>query len=606
MLKRIYWLIAAILLVSMLLAGGIAFSIMNSYNRETTDNRLDSAIRLFAYEIGQGKTYAEAADRVGLVFSSDTEQIRITVVETNGDVLFDNESDNTFRTNHLDRPEIRQAIDSRASGQSIRESATLRIRIYYYAEYDAQLDVVIRAALPLNIYIRNLRSMEVRLALVLAATLLAFATVGILAARAVARPLFGLKAAADRMAGGDYSARVPRSGRGRTEIGDLSAAFNKMAQKQEDVIGEIREKNLRMDTVLNSIGSPIIAVDENLAVTFYNHSILDDFDVPPIPAGASCPFISIVRSAEAEEWVRRALASGEGQTGQVRIGTRAGTRLYRMSVFLAPVSGSRGAIALFQDITEIHRLQKMRSDFVANVTHELKTPLTSIRGFVDTLRSGNVRDRETTDRFLEIIDIEAERLYKLISDILSLSEIEEMKTDTDCADFDLYPLIDEVIVMLDEEAVARNVSILVEEGFSEEPFPDPPSVGADRGNAGADSEPPLILHANRNRIKQVLINLIENAVRYNNPGGRVYVSACRDSEGQVRIRVRDNGNGIPAEHLPRIFERFYRVDKGRSRELGGTGLGLSIVKHIAMLYGGEVHAESVVGQGSVFTVTLKV
>ncbi|MHB1454565.1 MAG: HAMP domain-containing sensor histidine kinase [Saccharofermentanales bacterium] len=607
MLKRIYGLIAAILLISMILTGLVSFSIMDKFNRETNDIKLDSAIDLVAHELGQGKSYEEAAELIDLTFTTDKERIRITIVDLDGNVLFDNESAITLETNHLHRPEIYAAITDRSYGKSIRKSDTLHINIYYYAKYEADLQLVIRAALPMNIFIQNVRNMGWQLMMILAAAMLAVATVGILAARLVARPLISLMTAANKMASGDYSARVTKTRDDKSEIGDLSLAFNKMAQKIQNVVEEMKDRNIRMDIILNSIGSPIIAVDENLMVTFFNNSLIEEFAYHRFPSKGVYPFISIVRSPETEGLIRKALADGTEKTDKVRISTHNETRIYRVSVSLTPLSNDRGAIILFQDITQIDKLQKMRSEFVANVTHELKTPLTSIRGFVDTLRNGAMQNPEVSGKFLDIIDVEAERLHNLISDILSLSEIEEMRADTDCTEFDIYPLIDEVIVLLDDEATEKTVAVIVEEGFTDVQGADLYGSGISQDESYSDEKPQsLMIRANRNRIKQVLINLIENAIRYNIPGGKVYVSAGRNADGELVIRVRDTGNGISRENLPRVFERFYRVDKGRSKELGGTGLGLSIVKHIAMLYKGNVTAESDIGRGSVFTVTLKV
>jgi len=227
-------------------------------------------------------------------------------------------------------------------------------------------------------------------------------------------------------------------------------------------------------------------------------------------------------------------------------------------------------------------LQQMRSEFVANVSHELKTPLTSIRGFVDTLRNGHIENPAVQGRFLEIIDIEAERLHQLISDILQLSEIEGMKSDPELQQFDISALLDDVATLLDDKASERHVQIIVE-----------------------DSEVLPVL-ASKYRVKQILINLVDNAIKYNKPGGRVYIRTTREPDQIVAIRVRDTGEGIPAEHLARVFERFYRVDKSHSREMGGTGLGLSIVKHIAQLYEGTATVESVEGEGSTFIVRLRI
>ncbi len=227
-------------------------------------------------------------------------------------------------------------------------------------------------------------------------------------------------------------------------------------------------------------------------------------------------------------------------------------------------------------------LQDMKAEFAANVSHELKTPLTSIRGFIDTLRGSDDIDPAVRKRFLDIIDIEAQRLHRLISDVLQISEIERIEQDSESESFDINPLIEETVNMLRDKAAERKIALIRSEG---EPLP---------------------VRASSMRIKQVLINLLDNAINYNREGGEVRIKAVREPDRIIAVTVRDTGEGISQEHLPRIFERFYRVDKSRSRELGGTGLGLSIVKHIAQLYAGSVSVESEVGKGSVFTVRMRI
>jgi two-component system phosphate regulon sensor histidine kinase PhoR len=238
-----------------------------------------------------------------------------------------------------------------------------------------------------------------------------------------------------------------------------------------------------------------------------------------------------------------------------------------------------GAILTIQDITNIKKLEQIRTEFVSNVTHELKTPLTSIRGFVETLRNGAFEDKNVAEKFLQIIDIEAERLYMLISDILQLSEIENRTVDENIKPHDLKLLMEQILPILNEAASKKNIKIT------------------------CDIECGLKLRANSDRIKQLMINLIDNAIKYNKESGSVNIRVCR-SEGRLIIRVSDIGIGIPAEHIPRIFERFYRVDKGRSRSMGGTGLGLSIVKHIVNLYNGDISVKSTPSEGTEFIVQL--
>lgn len=238
-----------------------------------------------------------------------------------------------------------------------------------------------------------------------------------------------------------------------------------------------------------------------------------------------------------------------------------------------------GVIVALQDVTNIIKLEKMRTEFVSNVTHELKTPLTSIRGFVETLRAGAINDKEVAEQFLDIIDIEADRLSTLINDILQLSEIESMKEDVNLNDYHLRTLFLDILPVLEKAAEQKNV--IIHENIDDT----------------------IYVRVNPNRIKQLLMNLVDNAIKYNKDNGQIWVDAYRENETLI-LKVKDNGIGIPTEHHKRIFERFYRVDKGRSRNLGGTGLGLSIIKHIVNLYNGNIKMTSNPGEGTEFIISM--
>jgi two-component system phosphate regulon sensor histidine kinase PhoR len=240
-----------------------------------------------------------------------------------------------------------------------------------------------------------------------------------------------------------------------------------------------------------------------------------------------------------------------------------------------------GALLVVHDVTRVHRLEKVRRDFVANVSHELKTPITSIRGFVETLQDGAVHDPEKAKRFLDIIRRQSERLNAIIEDLMELSRIErEAETETiDRGVHDLGPVLEAAVADCAAKASARN-------------------VGVSLRLAG-----PLFARVNARMLEQAVANLLDNAIKYSDPGAGVEIGA-EQSGDTITIHVRDQGPGIPSEHLPRIFERFYRVDKARSREVGGTGLGLAIVKHIAQAHGGTVSVESTPGEGSLFAVHL--
>jgi two-component system phosphate regulon sensor histidine kinase PhoR len=385
------------------------------------------------------------------------------------------------------------------------------------------------------------------------------------------------------MRDGDLSARVLIPDDDANEMSSLALTYNSMAEKLENTLEELADRKARLDAILDSIVDPVLAVGERCAVTFMNAHAKNVFGRNIDPEQAVYPLVLITHSQATEELAEEAMETSTTVSEELRIKSEDGEKFYH--VIASPIrAGSKdGAIITFHDISQARLAQKMRSDFVANVTHELRTPLTSIRGFVETLRNGAVNKPDVANRFLEIIDIEAERLHQLINDILILAEIEQQNSSVDSERFDLNELIDDVAVLLDDIATEKRVSIAVEQ---------------DEGD--------LLVNASRNRIKQILLNLTENAIKYNNEGGHVYISACRTAEDEIKIVVRDDGPGIAKEHQERIFERFYRVDRSHSRDAGGTGLGLAIVKHIAQLYQGKAEVRSNPGEGSEFTVTLAI
>ena len=583
MLKRISLLIVSVLVLAILITGLAAIKVISSFNDQYNRNYLLTAARMIQMDIREGRTPSQASERTGQIYIDEGFVIRITVVSRQGDVLFDNEADQGQMENHLFRPEISYAFQNQAVGTAIRRSATLQEDMLYIALYDADQDIVIRTSLSLQFYRAGLNRILLTILLVLGGALVLLNLIGFIATRLITRPLLDLEKAALAMSAGDYQARVRQLHRSGSEIAALSQAFNAMAERLQIVVQDLEDKNERLDVIFNTMTDPLLVVSVSTAVTYLNRAAREAFGRDLDPAQAVFPLYLITHSLMIDQLVGKALAADKPVSAECPIRTDRGETTYHVTASAIRAAGSKGVILTFHDISAALRLQKMRSDFVANVTHELRTPLTSIRGFIETLRGGAINNPAVAGRFLEIIDIEAEGLHKLISDILILSEIENLQADPDRENFDLHALIDDAAVLLDEAAAGRKVSLIVE-----------------------DNEEPLMVFASPYGIKQVLINLLDNAVKYNNEGGKVYVSARRQTDGQVCLEVRDTGPGIPAEHLDRIFERFFRVDTSRSRELGGTGLGLSIVKHIAQLYGGTVKVASRPGEGTVFRVLLNI
>ncbi len=360
----------------------------------------------------------------------------------------------------------------------------------------------------------------------------------------------------------------------------LAAALDEMAAEMRRRIDEARSRRSRLEAVFSSMAEGVLVVDGDGEVRLVNPALRAMLAVEGDPVGRRP--LEVIRHVGVQEIVDQVLRSRKTETARTL--HILGPEERFIDVHAAPVTGGRGrggAVLVFHDVTELHRLERIRRDFVANVTHELRTPIATIKGYTETLIDGAIEDRDTAEEFLRTIAVEAERLAALVEDILELARLDGGGSETSvrrpCR---IEEVCDEALIALAPLARRRGVSVVKE--FS--PVLRPVVADADA-------------------LSRVFFNLVENAVKYNRPGGRVVVSA-EERSGEVVIRVRDTGIGIPEPEWPRIFERFYRVDKGRSRETGGTGLGLAIVKHIVQTHGGRVEVESAVGEGSEFRVIL--
>jgi two-component system phosphate regulon sensor histidine kinase PhoR len=505
---------------------------------------------------------------------------RITVIDYHGKVLGDSESDYHEMENHLDRKEVQQAIEGK-TGEAIRFSDTLKTDFLYMAVPSAHEKVIIRISVPLG----QLRKIHYQIwGYCILGILTGFLLTTLIALRftsALIRPVKVLTRAAKEISDGNYSRRVRiKSG---DELGELASTFNEMAGELDSTVADLKDKNVKFDSIMNSLTNCFVAVDSDLNILLINSIACRLFGVKEEQAQGR-KLVEVIRNHPINEILQQAVLENRSIVTEISM-RMLEEGIYR--VYASPIrsaegqKGNSGAIITIHDITAVKKLEQIRTDFVSNVTHELKTPLTSIRGFVETLRSGAVNDAETTARFLDIIDIEAERLTMLINDILQLSEIETRQSDINISSNNLGDIIDEVASILQSSADKKGVRLLVE----------------------ADRKVDIV--ANRDRIKQMLINLVDNAINYNVETGEVRIRAHK-TDGRLIITVSDTGIGIAQQHLSRIFERFYRVDKGRSRNMGGTGLGLSIVKHIVNLYDGDIRVESEPGKGTEFIIQLPV
>jgi len=397
-------------------------------------------------------------------------------------------------------------------------------------------------------------------------------------ARQLARPVVGLRAAAARLASGDVSADPPATD--VAEFADIAAALVRLREQLVERGLTIGRQDTQQEAVLGSMIEGVLAIDGRRRILGINRAAADLLDVEAEQA-AGRPLQDVIRNPDLRRFALTAIDCREPVEDDLLLrGIRDRTIRLRGTA-LRDASGDGGAVIVLNDVTEVQRLENVRRDFVANVSHELKTPVASIKGFVETLLDGALDDRNDARRFLGIVARQADRLAAIIEDLLALSRIEQSETSGKLP-LDPQPLAGILVTASDDcrpRAVERSIRLEV------------------------DCPPDLIVTVNGPLLEQAVINLVDNAIKYSEAGKAVWLSADNDATGST-ICVRDEGCGIAAEHLPRLFERFYRVDKARSRVLGGTGLGLSIVKHIVQAHAGTIVVESTPGVGTTFTIRL--
>jgi two-component system, OmpR family, phosphate regulon sensor histidine kinase PhoR len=530
--------------------------------RDEIQRSLIAKTRLFAnrVEIDRQHSLQDIASQEGQAAGA-----RATIIDPTGKVLADSEADPASMENHRTRKEFAAALGGNI-GVDERRSHTIGIPFLYVAAPVS--GGAVRMAYPLSDV--EAASQRVHRTLLLG-SLLAFVIVMLLAAIAAqytARRLQRIVHFAERIAAGDLTARI--SATSVDEIGQVASALDKTARKVEESFMAVQTSQRQLETLLNSMQDAVIAVGADGRVQWANHGM---DRLLPRHTRVNAPIVETVRDPQFLAAVRSATEN------QKYASTRAGSIVPGRSfdVTAAPLPGG-GAVAVLRDLTETERVEKTRRDFIANVSHELRTPLTSIQGYTETLLDSTT-DNGHVREFLEIVRKNATRMSRLTEDLLTLARVESGETRFDAQPTAPSDLLDDAVQSFRELARGQGIELTVEE------------VVATRVNA------------DREAVHQVFSNLIENATKYAASGGRIALGA-RASDRGVEFYVRDFGPGIPSEHLPRLFERFYRVDKARSRESGGTGLGLAIAKHIVLAHSGSIRAESELNHGSVFLFTL--
>ena len=491
---------------------------------------------------------------------------RATIIDPTGRVLADSEADAATMENHAQRPEFKAALSGRI-GTAERPSATIGVPFIYAAA--PITGGAVRLAYPLVEIGESSRRVHRALLFGSGIALIATLLLAAIAAHLTSRRLYRIVTFADRIAAGDLTARIASGS--LDEIGQVATALDKTARKLESSFEALQTSQHQLETLLNSMQDAVVAVDAEGRVQWANHGM---DRLGPQRTRLNAPVVETIRDPQFLAAVRGAIEARK--VSSARANSIVSNRTF--DVTAAPMPGG-GAVAVLRDLTETERVEKTRRDFIANVSHELRTPLTSIQGYTETLldtstENGHVRE------FLEIIRKNAARMGRLTEDLLTLARVESGETRFSFHAATPSELLDDALESFREIARGYGIELVVE----------------------AVAKTPV--EADREAIHQVFSNLIDNALKYGGGGGKIAFGA-RDTSKGVEFYVRDFGPGIPSEHLPRLFERFYRVDKARSRESGGTGLGLAIAKHIVLAHGGAIRAESELNHGSTFFFTLR-
>lgn len=580
--KKLVITYISIVAITMLVTVLFSWQKVNRHFFEQTSQESQEKIvlidRLIKYEL---MTSNQTLQEIVIAYGEQT-NVRITLINDDGVVLADSLNDPKTMENHRNRTEFKNALRGILEPE-LRYSSTMGAYLYYFTktfEYE-DMEGVLRISVPADNIQDLVKDLLQSVVIGLFLGLILSSIAAYFFIRRLMQPINELTQVAEKITSGDYDHKVYVDD--RHQLGKLADAFNLMTFTMRKNMWQIEQKNAELESILVSMDLGLAAIDESYKIVFSNQPFSEILGINPGIEGKL--FYEVIRNTHMFKVIEQSIEEGEYIEEETTISQGADTIVLKISA--SPIKSRtsqntlHGILIIIEDVTKIRKLELIRQEFVSNVTHELKTPLTSIKGFVHTLKHGAMQDPDVAERFLDIIDIEAERLALLIEDILLLSEIESMKIDRQVDTYSVATIVDEVVDILSMKAQKKGLKLEV-------------NVQEDLPN----------LECNKNRMKQLLINLIDNSIKYTEEGSvHIACTSSRDYQ-HLNIEITDTGIGIEQEHLERLFERFYRVDKGRSRKQGGTGLGLSIVKHIVELYHGKISVKSQVGHGTTMKVKL--
>ena len=586
---RIYWKLTFIFCSLIVLILTAAYFYLNTHLKTYAETRIQDNLKkdlllnknLIDNELSQKINSADTDDLANRIGQSLG--VRATIINPEGIVIGDSDVGKEALPkleNHITRAEVQDAMQ-KGFGQSKRFSTSIRKNMLYMAVPlgKSKLIGILRLAIPLSdielVESKMFKTISVAIIFAIFATLIASFFFSIM----ISRPLYEMSAIAKRLAMGDFSRKAIVHA--NDETGDLAKALNDMADEINAKVKNISSEKAKLETILSSMFEGIMLTNERGEILLLNPSIRKLFFIDSSPEGRKP--LEVIRNNAIQEIVDRVLHENrEVITQEVSISIPEQKTIMINGVPVVKDNVIEGAVFVFHDITELKRLEEIRKDFVANVSHELRTPISSIKGYAETLLDGKVDNEDTVKEFLSIIYQDSNRLANLIDDLLDLSKIESGKMKLEFEPLEILPIVNRCVNVLRKSAKDKSLSVKLD---------IPTNL--------------LKILGDHKRLSQVFLNLLDNAIKYTPEGGSITVNAT-SKEKIVQVDISDTGIGISEKDLPRIFERFYRVDKARSRELGGTGLGLSIVKHIIQAHNGQVWVQSTLGQGSTFSFTIPI
>ncbi|MDZ8120161.1 two-component system histidine kinase PnpS [Pontiella agarivorans] len=585
--KHLFWLLLPSYWI--LIAGAIlvvalyAFHSMQNLYFQALEKDILTRATLLSEQIKDFHLQDETAQIDALCKTvGSSSQTRFTIVLPDGKVVGDSNKKVQEIEPHDDRPEIRMALAG-DPGMDTRFSRTVRQDMMYIAvplkNENQETLCAVRAALPMTDIEKELDAMTVRVLVVSVLAGILAMVVCVIMVRRITYPLRGMGQAARRFAAGDFIQRVPRQQ--ALELDELAESLNTMSEQLDKTLTTLNEQRNEQNAVLSSMDEGVLAIDKKERIIHMNRVAGEILGVDHHKVKREI-VQQVIRYANLQEFIKALLGSQRAISRDMAlIGDVEKQIQVRGTVLWDAENAAIGALVVLRDVTQLRHLETVRSDFVANVSHELKTPITSIKGFVETLLSDDWNHEPNILRFLEIISQQAGRLNNIIDDLLTLSRLEQKEGHVMTEPAKLQSVIETAIYLCQLQAGKKQIKI------------------------DCICPEDLELEINAPLLEQALVNLIINAVKYSEENKKVLVLAEK-KESVVSIYVKDEGFGIERKHLERLFERFYRVDTARSRKLGGTGLGLSIVKHIVQAHDGTIRVESKLGSGSTFTIDLPI